>query len=73
MNIKDTVSLTPKTRKAKNSLQNKCNLWSVVGFGPAQCFDGRDSVQLQEIREDDRIPAIKNLEFPIDKDFDIVL
>ncbi len=68
--LQDRITLTPKTRRGKNALQNKTNLWEVTELRESvPCLDG-PGFCLTEVRKDDRALDCRWIELPVDKNFD---
>ncbi len=68
-NVNDKLVLKPITRKGKNALQNKTNVWRVFEVCEhAQCVGG-PAFGLFEVREDDRQPDCRWIALPTDKNF----
>jgi hypothetical protein len=65
------VRLTHKTRRGKNALQNKVNLWRVDKLtDDAFCFNHEPAFMLVEMRVDERSPDLRWIQLPVDKNFD---
>jgi len=65
------VELTPKTRRGKNALQNRTNAWRVAQVcDSVMCLNNNRGFMLVEARDDDRVPDVRWVELPIDKNFD---
>lgn len=74
MNIQtgQLVELTPKTRRGKNALQLKTNVWLVTQVADTvMCLGHKPGFLLREERDDDeRMPDMRWVELPVDKNFD---
>jgi len=70
--IGQLVELTPKTRRGKNALQNKTNVWKVAQVcDSVMCLNNNAGFMLVEVRDDDgRMPDVRWVESPTDKNFD---
>jgi len=66
------VELTPKTRRGKDALQNKTNVWKVAQVcDSVMCLGDNAGFMLVEVRNDDgRMPDVRWVESPTDKNFD---
>ena len=70
-NVNDKLVLKPITRKGKNALQNKTNVWNVAQIcDSVMCLNNNPGFMLVEVRSDDRMPDIRWLELPTDKNFE---
>ena len=68
--INDRVALKPKTRKGKNALQNKTNIWRVFDVSDRVMCLGAAGFGLFEVRDDGRECDCRWIELPVDKNFD---
>lgn len=68
--LEQIVTLTPKTRRGKNALQNKTNAWRVFDVSEHVACVGGPAFGLFEVREDDRQPDCRWIALPVDKNFD---
>ena len=70
--IGQLVELTPKTRRGKNALQNKTNVWKVAQVcDSVMCLGDNAGFMLVEVRNDDRrMPDVRWVGSPTDKNFD---
>ena len=66
----DRISLVALTRRGKNALQNKRNLWEVSRIQDnVICLGGR-GFHIWEMREDDKHPDGRWIALPDDPNFD---